>query len=134
MAKITCTVCGEPIEAGQCKCQSFSEIPLPHQRPHSADGAIREGDPPHKHPPPAVGQLGTVIKCALIGLVAGGFGMAVYGGIEYSKETAPIMPTWWVMLMNGLCCGAPIGLFAGIVVGGLISSRKSSGPEGKSTT
>ena len=132
MARITCDVCGEPTEAGQCKCQSFSEIPLPKKTtPLSTDGAIREGEPPHKpiSPTPSAKQIWLTIKCTLTGMVIGMLVMAIYGGIEYSKETAPIPPTELVMLGWAICFGAPIGLFAGIVVGGILSSRNPPGPK-----
>jgi hypothetical protein len=136
MATITGNVCGEPV--GQCKCQAFSETPLPKQtKPESifTDAAIREGKPPHTPIPsiqagapanshlPSDKETWSIIKCGFMGMIAGVIGWATYISIAAELEGL-IFSREFIILVHGLCCGAPVGLFAGIVIGGLILAKK----------
>jgi hypothetical protein len=135
--EIICKVCGATMDGDQCKCQAFSEIPLPKQKTPAAistDGAIRAGDPPHdpassnpidsSNPPTEKSWL-IIGWCAFAGVAAGIPGGAIFGYFDFDKEPAPIISRGWIMLFSAACCGAPIGLFFGVMVGILLGIAKT---------
>jgi F0F1-type ATP synthase assembly protein I len=137
MANI-CGACGEPMTAGQCKCQAFSEVPLPSQTKHlSTDGAIREGEPPHKPVTPAKSESpnhsGMMVMCALIGAVVGTVLAGAYVADSWAKSDTPIGSPLVVFLLGGFCVGALPGLVLGFVVSLFLMARTASGSDKGST-